>query len=120
MIQLKSKLEIVDNSGAKVASCIKVLNNKSKASLGDEIIVSIKKALPNKKIKAGEVHKALVVGLKYKNRRINGSFIKERKNRAILLTKANQSQGSRSLGPINRDIGNYFSKKILFLAKKII
>ena len=120
MIQLKTKLEIVDNSGAKIGSCIKVLNNKSKASLGDEIILSIKKALPNKKIKAGEVHKALIIGLKSKTRRINGSFTKERKNRAILLTKANQNQGSRSSGPINRDIGELFSKKILFLAKKTI
>ena len=76
MIQLNSNLSIIDNSGAKIARCIKVLGKNSEASIGDVIVVSIRKATPHKRIKAGEVHKAVIVYTKKNTKRSNGSSMK--------------------------------------------
>ena len=76
MIQLNSNINVIDNSGAKIARCIKVLKSGQYASIGDIIVVSIRKALPNKKVKLGEVHKALVVYTKKNTKRLNGSYLK--------------------------------------------
>ena len=76
MIQLNSNLSIIDNSGAKIARCIKVLGKNSEASIGDVIVVSIRKATPHKRIKAGEVHKAVIVYTKKNTKRSNGSYMK--------------------------------------------
>ena len=120
MIQLNSNLNIVDNSGAKIVRCIKVLSNKSYASVGDTIVVSIRKALPNKKVKAGEVHRAVVVYTKKQNKRMNGSYLKFGKNAAVLLTNKGIPQATRVLGGAPRELKYTKFNKVLSIAKKPI
>jgi large subunit ribosomal protein L14 len=120
MIQLNSNLNVIDNSGAKIARCIKVLNNRQYASTGDIIVVSIRKALPNKKVKLGEVHKALVVYTKKNTKRLNGSFVRLGKNAAILLTDKGLPQATRILGPVPRELKLKDFSKVLSIAKKTI
>jgi large subunit ribosomal protein L14 len=119
MIQLNSNLNVIDNSGAKIARCIKVLN-KSYASTGDIIVVSIRKALPNKKVKVGEVHKALVVYTKKNTKRLNGSFVKLNKNAAVLLNAKGLPQATRVLGAVPRELKSKGFSKVLSIAKKTI
>ena len=120
MIQLNSNLNVIDNSGAKIVRCIKVLNNTQYAFTGDIIIVSIRKVTPNKKIKLGEVHKALVVYTKKNNKRINGSYIKLGKNTAILLNSKSLPQATRILRPVQRELKFKNFGKVLSIAKKVI
>lgn len=120
MIQLNSKLNIIDNSGAKIVRCIKVLKNAKYAKSGDIIVVSILKALPNKKVKAGEVHKALIIYTKKKVKRLNGSFVNLGKNAAILLNSKELPQGSRVLAPVFQELKYKNFNKVLSIAKKTI
>nr|QFP99093.1 ribosomal protein L14 [Telonemida sp.] len=120
MIQLNSNLNVVDNSGAKIARCIKVLTNKSYASIGDTVIVSIRKALPNKKVKVGEVHKAIVVYTKKQTKRLNGSYLNFRKNAIVLLNDKDVPQATRVLGGAPRELSYGKFHKILSIAKKPI
>jgi large subunit ribosomal protein L14 len=122
MIQLNTNLNVIDNSGAKIARCIKVLNNTQYASLGDIIVVAIRKALPNKKIKLGEVHKALIVHTKKNIKRLNGSYLKLSTNAAVLLNSKNLPQATRILSPIPRELRfkNKDFIKVLSIAKKTI
>ena len=120
MIQLNSNLIVVDNSGAKIVRCIKVLNNTRYASIGDTIVVSVRKALPNKKVKVGEVHRAVVVYTKKLNKRKNGSYLKLGKNAAVLLTPKGLPQATRLLGPAPRELRFKNFTKVLSIAKKPI
>lgn len=120
MIQLNSNLTIVDNSGAKIARCIKVLNKNSEASIGDIIVVSIRKAIPNKKIKAGEVHKAVVVYTKKNTKRKNGSYLKLGTNAAVLLNSKGLPYATRVLGGIPHELKTKDFNKIVSIAKKPI
>jgi len=120
MIQLNSNLKVIDNSGAKFARCIKVLNNTQYASTGDIIVVSIRKAYPDKKVKGGEVHKALVVYTKKNTKRLNGSYVKLGKNACILLNPKKLPQATRILGPVPRELKFKGFSKVLSIAKKII
>jgi large subunit ribosomal protein L14 len=119
MIQLNSNVSVIDNTGAKIARCIKVLN-KSCASVGDIIVVSIRKVVPNKKVKAGEVHKALVVYTKKYTKRSNGSLLRLGKNAVVLLTAKGLPQATRILGSVPRELRAKEFSKVLSIAKKII
>src|SRR4030042_1785078 len=107
MIQMRSILEVADNSGAKRLGCIKVLGGTRRkyASLGDVIIVSIKDALPNSKIKKGEVARAVIVRTKKEVERPDGSFIKFDDNSAVLINPQGEPIGTRIFGPVARDVG---------------
>tara|TARA_R110001592_G_scaffold150202_3_gene375980 strand:- start:8433 stop:8795 length:363 start_codon:yes stop_codon:yes gene_type:complete len=120
MIQLNSNINVIDNSGAKIARCIKVLKSGQYASIGDIIVVSIRKALPNKKVKLGEVHKALVVYTKKNTKRLNGSYLKVGKNAVILLNTKTLPQATRILGPVPRELKFKDFSKVLSIAKKTI
>jgi large subunit ribosomal protein L14 len=122
MIQLNTNLKVMDNSGAKIARCIKVLKNTQYAYTGDIIVVSIRKAIPNKKIKAGEVYKALIIYTKKSTQRLNGSYFKLASNAVILLNTKELPQATRISGPVPRDLKfrakNF--KQVLSIAKKTI
>lgn len=120
MIQLNSTLKVIDNSGARLARCIKVLNNTKYAYTGDIIIVAIRKVLPNKKIKLGEVHKGLIVSTTKNQKRINGTYFKFHRNAVVLLTNKGLPQGSRIIGSLSRDLRKKGFKKIVSLAKKSV
>lgn len=122
MIQLNTNLKVMDNSGAKIARCIKVLKNTQYAYTGDIIVVSIRKAIPNKKIKAGEVYKALIIYTKKSTQRLNGSYFKLASNAVILLNTKELPQATRISGPVPRDL-KFRAKnfnQVLSIAKKTI
>ena len=101
MIQMQTALEVADNSGAKKVMCIKVLGGSRRryASVGDVIVVSVKEALPNSKVKKGDVHKAVVVRTRKELGRPDGSYIRFDENSAVLLNNQNEPIGTRIFRP---------------------
>ncbi|MBS3921395.1 MAG: 50S ribosomal protein L14 [Deltaproteobacteria bacterium] len=122
MIQMRSILEVADNSGAKRLGCIKVLGGTRRryASLGDVIIVSIKDALPNSKIKKGEVARAVIVRTKKEVERPDGSFIKFDDNSAVLINPQGEPIGTRIFGPVARELRAKRFMKIISLAPEVL
>ena len=99
MIQMQTALEVADNSGAKKVMCIKVLGGSRRryASVGDVIVVSVKEALPNSKVKKGDVHKAVVVRTRKELGRPDGSYIRFDENSAVLLNNQNEPIDRKSV-----------------------
>jgi ribosomal protein L14 len=126
MIQLKSFLKVIDNSGALVVECINVMGGARIAKLGDEIVVSVKKARPlnldikQVKLKKGDVCRALVVRTKKETMRMDGSFVKFGDNAVVMLNKQGQPLGNRVLGPIAAECRQKRWAKIASMAPKII
>ena len=122
MIQMQSMLDVADNSGAKKIMCIKVLGGSHHmiANLGDVIVVSIKEALPNGKVKKGDVHKALIVRTRKGVRRADGSTIKFDSNAAVLLNKQGEPIGTRVFGPVTRELRAKKFVKIMSLAEEVL
>ena len=106
MIQTQSRLRVADNSGAREVMCIKVLGGTKRrwASIGDIIVVSIKEALPNSKVKKGDVAKAVIVRTVHKLRRADGSYIRFDDNSAVLINAAKEPIGTRIFGPVAREL----------------
>src|SRR5271154_7605873 len=106
MIQMTSVLDVADNSGAKKVFCIKVLGGSKRryASVGDVIVVSIKEAIPNSKVKKGDVAKAVIVRTKKEVSRQDGSYIRFDTNSAVLVDKDNEPVGTRIFGPVAREL----------------
>src|SRR5262249_62197539 len=102
MIQMTSILDVADNSGAKKLFCIKVLGGSKRkyASVGDVIVVSVKEAIPNAKVKKGEVAKAVIVRTKKPVARADGSYIRFDENSAVLITQDNEPNGTPIFGPV--------------------
>src|SRR5579864_8706294 len=102
MIQQQTILDIADNSGAKAVMCIKVLGGSRRkyASIGDTIVVSVKEAIPNAKVKKGEVARAVIVRTKREVPRADGSYIKFDTNSAVLINKEGEPIGTRIFGPV--------------------
>src|SRR3954463_15948568 len=102
MVQTTSTLDVADNSGAKKIMCIRVLGGTKRkyASLGDVIVVSIKEAIPNAKVKEGEVAKAVIARTKKEVSRQDGSYIRFDANSAVLVDKDNEPIGTRIFGPV--------------------
>jgi large subunit ribosomal protein L14 len=121
MIQMQTRLSIADNSGARQVMCIKVLGGSKRryAHIGDVIVVSIKEALPNSRVKAGEVYKALVVRTKSGVRRGDGSLIRFDDNAAVLLNNQEQPVGTRIFGAVTRELRDKFMK-IISLAPEVL
>ena len=122
MIQVESDLDVADNSGAKRVSCIKVLGGSRRryAALGDIIVVSVKEAAPQAKVKKGEVKRAVVVRTKREYVRPDGTYIKFDANSAVLLTKDNEPIGTRIFGPVARELRQKRFMKIIALAPEVI
>lgn len=122
MIQMQTRLNVADNSGAKEVMCIKVLGGSKRrsASIGDIIIVSIKEALPNAKVKKGDVAKAVVVRTVHKLRRPDGSYIRFDDNSAVLINAAKEPIGTRIFGPVARELRAKQFVKIVSLAPEVI
>ena len=122
MIQMQSRLRVADNSGAREVQCIKVLGGSKRryASIGDIIVVSIKDALPNSKVKKGDVAKAVIVRTVHKLRRPDGSYIRFDDNSAVLINAAKEPIGTRIFGPVARELRAKQFVKIVSLAPEVI
>jgi large subunit ribosomal protein L14 len=122
MIQQQTRLNVADNSGAKQVFCVKVLGGSSRryAQIGDTIIVSVKQALPNAKVKKGEVHKAVIVRMTSKTRRADGSYIRFDDNAAVLINASQEPIGTRIFGPVARELRAKQFVKIISLAPEVI
>lgn len=123
MIQMKSVLDVADNSGAKKVVCVKVLGGTRRryASVGDIITVAVKEAIPNSKIKKGSVQKAVIVRTAKEIRRSDGSYIKFDDNSAVLINAANKEPiGTRIFGPVARELRAKQFMKIVSLAPEVL
>jgi len=122
MIQAETVLDVADNSGARKVLCIKVLGGSKRkyASLGDIIVVSVKEAIPNAKVKKGEVMKAVVVRTAKEVGRADGSYIRFDNNSAVLIDNAREPVGTRIFGPVARELRARKFMKIVSLAPEVI
>jgi large subunit ribosomal protein L14 len=122
MIQLRTILDVADNSGAKKIQCIKVLGGSEKkyATVGDIIIVSVKETIPGSNLKKGSVARAVVVRTKKNVRRRDGSYIRFDRNSAVIVNNQNEPVGTRVFGPIARELREKEFMKILSLAPEVI
>jgi len=122
MIQVQTELNVADNTGAKRVECIKVLGGSKRrtASVGDKIVVSIKDAIPNGKVKKGDVHKAVVVRTKYSIHRKDGSKVKFDNNAAVIIDDKGEPLGTRIFGPVTKELRNKGQTKIISLAPEVL
>lgn len=122
MIQVRSMLEVADNSGARKAQCIKVLGGIKKryARLGDIVVVSIKEAIPDSNVKKGSVAKGVVVRTKKEHRRSDGSYIRFDQNAVVLINAQNEPIGTRIFGPVARELRWKEFMKIISLAPEVL
>ncbi len=122
MIQVETVLDVADNSGAKRVKCLKVLGGSRRryAGLGDIIVVSIKEAMPNSKVKKGERAKAVVVRTAREQRREDGSYIKFDGNSAVLINAQKEPVGTRIFGPVARELRRKKFMKIVSLAPEVL
>ncbi len=122
MIQLRTVLDVADNSGAKKVQCIKVLGGTGRryASVGDIIVVAVKESEPQSQVKKGEVKKAVVVRTRKEIRRPEGSYIKFDTNAAVLINDAKEPIGTRIFGPVARELRAKKYLKILSLAPEVL
>jgi len=122
MIQMQSNLNVADNSGARRVQCIKVLGGSKRryAGVGDIIKISIKEAIPNSRVKKGDVYNAVVVRTKHGVRRGDGSLIRFDNNAAVLLNAQNQPIGTRIFGPVTRELRSERFMRIISLAPEVL
>lgn len=122
MIQTQTKLRAADNSGAKVLQCIKVLGGSKRryASVGDIIVVSVKEAIPNSKVKKGDVMRAVIVRTRKEIHRPDGSHIKFDDNSAVLISLQKEPIGTRIFGPVARELRAKNFMKIISLAPEVL
>lgn len=123
MIQMLTKLDVADNSGAKLVECIKVIGGSKKefASVGDIIIVAVKEATTGGKAKKGEVKSAVVVRTKFPIMREDGSYIQFDTNSVVLINKESlEPIGTRIFGPVARELRNKNFLKICSLAPEVV
>ena len=122
MIQQESILRITDNTGAKTALCIRVLGGSKRryAGVGDEVVATIKDAIPNAAIKKGEVVEAVVVRTAKETRRKDGSYIRFEDNAAVLINQQGEPRGTRIFGPVGRELREKKYMKIVSLAPEVL
>ncbi len=122
MIQQESVLQVADNSGARKVLCIRVLGGTGRryASIGDIIVVSVKDAIPNSRVKKGEVRRAVVVRTKKEIGRPDGSYIRFDDNAAVLIDAAREPVGTRIFGPVARELRAKRFMKIVSLAPEVL
>lgn len=122
MIQIESVLDVADNSGAKSVKCIKVLGGSGRryATVGDVIVVAIREAMPNSKVRKGETTRAVVVRTKREIRRVDGSYIRFDTNSAVILNAQQEPVGTRIFGPVARELRSKKFMKIVSLAPEVL
>lgn len=122
MIQMQSVLDVADNSGARKIQCVKVLGGSKRryAGIGDIIKISIKEAIPNSRVKKGEVFNAVVVRTRKGVRRNDGSLIRFDRNAAVLLNNQFQPIGTRIFGPVTRELRTERFMRIISLAPEVL
>ncbi len=122
MIQMQSRLQVADNSGARVVQCIKVLGGSKKrsASIGDIIVVSVKEAIPRGRVKKGKVMKAAIVRTAYPIKRPDGTEIRFDANAVVLLNDNEEPIGTRIFGPVTRELRALGFTKIISLAPEVL
>ncbi len=119
---MQSTLDVADNSGARKVMCVKVLGGSKRkyASLGDVIVVAVQEAIPNGKVKKGEVTKAVIVRTAKEVRRPDGSYIRFDTNSAVLLDGKGEPVGTRIFGPVARELRGKQYMKIVALAPEVL
>ena len=122
MIQMQSLMDVADNTGAKIAYCIKVLGGTRRryASLGDVVVVSIKKALPGGAVKAGDVARGVIVRVKKPTRRSDGSYVRFDRNAIVLIDNELNPKGTRIFGAVARELRDRKFMKIISLASEVV
>ncbi len=122
MIQMQTRLKVADNTGAREIMCINVLGGTRKryAQIGDIIVASVKRAIPNAVAKKGDVVRAVVIRTAQPYRRPDGSYIKFDENAAVILTDKNNPKGTRIFGPVARELRDKNYTKIISLAPEVL
>ena len=122
MIQQETRLRVADNTGAKEVLCFKVLGGSRRkyASIGDQIVITVKKALPGGMVKKGEVHRAVVVRTRKEISRRDGSRIRFDENAAVLLNSAGEPRGTRIFGPVARELRESGFMRIVSMAPELL
>jgi len=122
MIQMQSLMDVADNTGAKIAYCIKVLGGTKRryASLGDVVVVSIKKAIPGGAVKAGDVVRGVIVRVKKPTRREDGSYVRFDRNAIVLIDNELNPKGTRIFGAVARELRDRRFMKIISLASEVV
>jgi len=122
MIQVETMLDVADNSGARRVQCIKVLGGSKRryAGVGDIIKITIKEAIPNSRVRKGELFNAVVVRTRHGVRRPDGSLIRFDHNAAVLLNVQNQPVGTRIFGPVTRELRSEQFMRIISLAPEVL
>jgi large subunit ribosomal protein L14 len=128
MIQKESKLEVADNSGAKVAAVIGVLGSSTargkftrlQMGIGDTVVCAVKKALPNSDVKAGDKVKAVIVRCKFPTRRDDGSYVRFDSNACVLIDAEGNPRGTRIFGAVARELREKNYMKIVSLATEVV
>ncbi len=122
MIQVQTKLNVADNTGAKKVMCIRVLGGTRRkyASIGDIIVVTVKSAIPGGSVKKGDVSRAVVVRTKKEVRRRDGSYIRFDENAAVLIDERMEPRGTRIFGPVARELREKEFMKIISLAPEVL
>lgn len=121
MIYIRTRLDVVDNSGAKSVSFIGVIGkkNKSHANIGDVITANVKEVIPNAAVKKGEVVRAVVVRTHFPIKRIDGTTVKFDNNACVIIDKQGNPRSTRVFGPVARELRSNFGK-ILSLAPEVV
>tara|TARA_Y100001970_G_scaffold290048_1_gene422355 strand:- start:1582 stop:1950 length:369 start_codon:yes stop_codon:yes gene_type:complete len=122
MIQQETRLKVADNTGAKEILCFKVLGGSKRkyATIGDQVVITVKKALPGGMVKKGEVHRAVVVRTRKEINRKDGSLIRFDENAAVLLNSAGEPRGTRIFGPVARELRESGFMKIISMAPEVL
>ena len=122
MIQMQTKFDVADNSGARSVQCVKVLGGSKRmtAGIGDIIVVAVQTALPGAKLKKGDVRKAVIVRQKYPYKRTDGSYIQFDNNSVVILGPNNAPVGTRIFGPVSRELRGRSFTKICSLAPEVL
>ena len=120
MIQMQTRLDVADNTGAKVVACIRVLGSKTCAEVGDIIVASVKKAMPGGSVKQGEVVRGVVVRTRQPVRREDGSTVKFDKNAMVIVDGDKNPRGTRIFGAVARELRAKNFMKIVSLATEVV
>jgi len=122
MIQMQTRMDVADYSGAKIAYCVKVLGGTQRryARLGDIIVVSIKKAIPGEKVKAGDVARAVVVRTSKETRRDDGSYVRFDNNAVVLIDNDKNPRGTRIFGAVAKELRDAGFMRIVSLAEEVV
>lgn len=129
MIQQETRLNVADNSGARIVGCIRVLGGSTarrggltrrSAALGDVIICSVKKAIPSSDIKQGEIVRCVVVRTRYPVRRNDGSYVRFDKNAVVIIDNDGNPRGTRIFGAVARELREKNYMKIVSLATEVV